>query len=200
MQTSSALAGSHRKGDAPTTETLSERYGMVPTALAPLVGRRHERLAVSDVLRNPEVRLLVLTGPGGVGKTRLALSVADSLQESFRDGMAFADLSPITRSDQVLPTIAAALNVRHSTTIPLLDAINATIRGRQILLVVDNFEHVADAALSLTDLLMANADLTILVTSRSVLSVYGEHVYPVPPMSVPVVPALANGTTLIRTL
>ena len=178
-----------------------ETEGEVPTALAPMVGRRRERLAVSDVLRNPEVRLLVLTGPGGVGKTRLALSVVEGLRDSFRDGIAFVDLSPISRSDLVLPTIAVNLGVRHSTNVPLLEAINATIRSRQLLLVIDNFEHVADAALLLTDLLMANPELTILVTSRSVLSVYGEHVYPVPPMSVPVAPADAPaGTPLTRTL
>jgi len=178
-----------------------ETEGSVPTALAPMVGRRRERTAVSDVLRNPEVRLLVLTGPGGVGKTRLALSVVEGLRESFRDGVSFVDLSPISRSDLVLPAIAGSLGVRHSSNVPLMDAINATIRSRQMLLVVDNFEHVADAALLLTDLLMANPDLTILVTSRSVLSVYGEHVYPVPPMSVPLVPGDAQaGTLLTRSL
>ncbi|MBA3274546.1 MAG: tetratricopeptide repeat protein [Chloroflexia bacterium] len=175
--------------------------GIVPTALAPMVGRRRERLAVSDVLRNPEVRLLVLTGPGGVGKTRLAWSVVEGVRDSFRDGVSFVDLSPISRSDLVLPTIAGSLGVRHSANVPLMDAINTTIRARQMLLVVDNFEHVADAALLLTDLLMANPELTILATSRSVLSVYGEHVYPVPPMSVPTLPDDAQaGTPLTKLL
>ena len=195
MQTTTVTSDSGRVSESP-----DHVPGLVPVALAPMVGRRRERVAVSDMLRNPEVRLLVLTGPGGVGKTRLALSVAESLHDSFRDGVAFVDLSPITWSDQVLPTIAAALSVRHSATVPLVDAINATIRGRQILLVVDNFEHVADAALTLTDLLMVNPELTILVTSRSVLSVYGEHVYPVPPMQVPVVPEGATGAGVPRTL
>jgi non-specific serine/threonine protein kinase len=194
----------HASSPASTTaarDSQRDTEGVVPTALAPMVGRRRERLAVSDVLRNPEVRLLVLTGPGGVGKTRLALSVVESVRESFRDGVSFVDLSPISRSDLVLPTIAGSLGVRHSTNMPLIDAINATIRSRQMLLVVDNFEHVADAALLLTDLLMANPDLTILATSRSVLSVYGEHVYPVPPMSVPVLPDDAPaGTALTRSL
>jgi len=186
---------------APAGNGVPEHDAAVPTTLAPLVGRRRERIAVSDVLRNPEVRLLVLTGPGGVGKTRLALSVIDGLRGAFRDGVYFVDLSPIGRSDLVLTTIAGALGVRHSTNVPLIDAINATIRSRQMLLVIDNFEHVADAALLLTDLLMANPELTIMVTSRSVLSVYGEHVYPVPPMSVPVVPDDAPpGTSLTRSL
>lgn len=182
-------------------EPPDDSEGIVPAALTPMVGRRRERIAVSDVLRNPEVRLLVLTGPGGVGKTRLALSVVDGLRDSFRDGVWFVDLSPISRSDLVLPTIAGSLGVRHSGNIPLMDAIHTTIRSRQMLLMVDNFEHVADAALVLTDLLMANPDLTILVTSRSVLSVYGEHVYPVPPMSVPVAPTnVPAGAALTRSL
>ncbi len=173
----------------------------VPIALAPLVGRRRERLAVSDFLRNPEVRLLVLTGPGGVGKTRLAFSVIDTVRESFPDGVFFIDLSPINHPDHVLPTIAAGLGVRSSSNIPLMRAITATIRSRRILLVVDNFEHVADAALVLPDLLMSNPELTIMVTSRSVLSVYGEHVYPVPPMTIPLVPDDAQpGNALTRSL
>ncbi|MDQ3656456.1 MAG: hypothetical protein M3457_15455, partial [Chloroflexota bacterium] len=85
----------------PGREGQLEPEGSVPTALAPMVGRRRERTAVSDVLRNPEVRLLVLTGPGGVGKTRLALSVVEGLRESFRDGVSFVDLSPVSRSDLV---------------------------------------------------------------------------------------------------
>lgn len=173
----------------------------VPNTLAPLVGRRRERIAVSDFLRNPEVRLLVLTGPGGVGKTRLAQSVIETVRESFPDGIYFVDLSPINHADNVLLTIAAGLGVRHSATVPLMTAINTTIRDRRILLVVDNFEHVADAALLLPDLLMPNPELTIMVTSRSVLSVYGEHVYPVPPMSIPVVPEEVQASgLLLRTL
>ena len=105
--------------------------GSIPNALAPMVGRRRERLAVSDFLRNPEIRLLVLTGPGGVGKTRLALSVVDALRESFPDGVCFVDLSPLSRSDLVLPTIADNLGVRLSTNVPLINAINATIRSRR---------------------------------------------------------------------
>ena len=177
----------------------SER--VLPSALASFIGRERERTAISDLVRNPEVRLLVLTGPAGVGKTRLALSVADAVRESFRDEIAFVDLASIALPDQVLTSIATALGVRNSASIPLIDAIRGALRSRRLLLVIDNFEHVTDAAHVLTDLLMANPGLTILVTSRSVLSVYGEHVYPVPPMSVPTLPEHGTRTPrLTRTI
>lgn len=163
----------------------------LPAALTPLVGRLRERTGVADLIRNPEVRLLVLTGPGGVGKTRLALNVADTVRDAFRDGVCFVDLAPIPDAGQVLPTIASALAVRNSSSMPLIDAVQATLRSRTLLLVIDNVEHVTAAASLLTDLLIANPGLTILATSRSVLSIYGEQVYPVPPMSIPVIPESA---------
>jgi len=178
-----------------------ETKSALPTALASFVGRDRERTAISDLIRNPEVRLLVLTGPAGVGKTRLALCVADAVRESFRNEVAFVDLAPIIHPDQVLTSIATALGVRNSASIPLIDAIGATLRSRKLLLMIDNFEHVTDAGHVLTDLLMANPGLTILATSRSVLSVYGEHVYPVPPMSVPTLPEHGTPTPrLARTI
>jgi len=156
--------------------------------MTPLVGRLRERMAVADLTRNPEVRLLVLTGPGGVGKTRLAVAVGGTVREAFRDGVCFVDLAPIPNAEQVLPTIASALAVRGTSSVPLIDAVQATLRSRHLLLIIDNVEHVAGAASLLTDLLIANPELTILATSRSVLSVYGEQVYPVPPMSIPMIP------------
>ncbi|MDQ3539256.1 MAG: AAA family ATPase, partial [Chloroflexota bacterium] len=177
--------------DEPTPETP------LPADLTPLVGRFRERTAVADLIRNPEVRLLVLTGPGGVGKTRLALNVASTVRDAFRDGVCFVDLAPIPHANQVLPTIASALAVRNSSSVPLIDAVQATLRSRTLLLVIDNVEHVTAAASLLTDLLIVNPGLTILATSRSVLSIYGEHVYPVPPMSIPMIP---DGGTKSRQL
>lgn len=178
--------------DARDAGAILEHVGMpeplLPAALTPLVGRLRERMAVADLIRNPEVRLLVLTGPGGVGKTRLAVAVGGAVREAFRDGVCFVDLAPIPNADQVLPTIASALAVRGTSSVPLIDVVQATLRSRHLLLIIDNVEHVASAASLLTDLLIANPELTILATSRSVLSVYGEHVYPVPPMSIPMIP------------
>jgi non-specific serine/threonine protein kinase len=172
-----------------------------PHTLAPLVGRHRERQAVSDFLRNPDIRLLVLTGPGGVGKTRLAQSVIETVADAFPGGSLFVDLSPLSGADQVLVAIANALGIRDSADVPVLNLINAALRSRRLLLVIDNFEHVADAALYLPDLLMSNPGLTIMVTSRSILSVYGEHVYPVPPMSVPPVPDdISVDDALLRSL
>ncbi len=187
--------------DDHSEDLLTPEQVTYPFALAPLVGRRRERQAVADFLRNPDIRLLVLTGPGGVGKTRLAMSVIESVADAFPGGTVFVDLSPLSAPDQVLLAIANALGIRNTSDVPMMNLINAALRSRQVLLVIDNFEHVADAALHLPDLLMANPGLTIMVTSRSVLSVYGEHVYPVPPMPVPIVPDnLADDNTLLKSL
>jgi predicted ATPase/DNA-binding CsgD family transcriptional regulator len=189
------------EGAAPDADEPGARPSSLPAELTPLVGRFRERTAVADLIRNPEVRLLVLTGPGGVGKTRLALTVAATVRESFRDGVCFVDLAPIAQADQVLPTIAAALAVRNSSSMPLIEAVQATLRSRTMLLVIDNVEHVTAAASLLTDLLIANPGLTILATSRAVLSIYGEHVYPVPPMGIPVIPeGVGSSRQLTRTI
>jgi predicted ATPase/DNA-binding CsgD family transcriptional regulator len=192
MTASTEAGPSEHRADsvAPSIPEMPSTFATTapPTAITPLVGRKRETAAVADMLHNPEVRLLVLTGPGGVGKTRLALTVAGAIGDRYRDGVAFVDLAPLTRSSQVMAAIAAALGVRHSTTVSPMDAIIATIRTRRLLLVIDNIEHVADAALELPDLLMVCSGLTILATSRWVLSIYGEHVFPVPPLAIPPVP------------
>src|SRR3954451_24803450 len=109
-----------------------------------LIGRTRERAALRDLLVGAGARLLTLTGPGGIGKTRLALAVAADLAGTFRDGARFVDLAAVTDVELVVPAIAAAVDVADNPDEPLLDALVHALRPRDLLLVIDNFEHVLD--------------------------------------------------------
>lgn len=158
---------------------------MLPAASSPFVGRVHEVEAVCARLAEPGTRLLTLTGPGGIGKTRLALQVATVLEAKYADGVRFVDLGPLTDPSLVLPTIAAAFGIAESVhQSPVLRFAEA-LRARQLLLVLDNFEQVTSAAVEIEHLLAACPTLTILVTSRAVLHLAREREYHVPPLTVP---------------
>ena len=116
---------------------------MPPT---PLIGREREIAAVAALLGDPTVRLVTLTGPGGVGKTRLALRVAADAAAAFADGVAFVDLAPVADPDLVAPTVATALGVREAGDRPIAERLAAALRDRDLLLVLDNFEQVIEAA------------------------------------------------------
>jgi predicted ATPase/DNA-binding SARP family transcriptional activator/Tfp pilus assembly protein PilF len=147
-----------------------------------LLGRERELEQLRDLLRRGDVRLLVLAGAGGSGKTRLALEAARELSDSFANGAAFVDLAPLRDPDLVVGTIARALGIQELSG-QSLEALKAALRPRELLLVLDNAEHLRAAAPTYVELLAHARHLTLLVTSRAVLHVSGEHVYPVEPLA-----------------
>ncbi len=157
----------------------------LPRPLTSLVGRDREVAAARAFLLEASCRLLTLTGPGGVGKTRLALRVAASLTNHFADGVVFIPLAPIAGADLVLPTIAQTFGLRDSPDRQLSERLATALRDRQLLLVLDNLEHVVEAASDVAALLAACPALHILVTSRVRLRLSGEQEFPVQPLPLP---------------
>jgi predicted ATPase/class 3 adenylate cyclase len=156
-----------------------------PLKATPFVGREREVAGVREMLRPEHVRLLTLTGPGGIGKTRLALQAAADLLEEFPDGVFFVPLAAITDPALVIPTIAQTLQVREAGGTPLLDVLKEHLQDKHLLLVLDNFEQVLEAAAPVADLLAAAPQLKVLATSRASLRLSIEQQYPVPPLSLP---------------
>ncbi len=165
-----------------SVETLSSH---LPIPLTPLINRERELAAAEVMLRNREVRLLTFTGPGGVGKTRLAGEVARTLQGEWRDGAHFVHLAGVSDPALVAPAIAWALGIRDAGDRPAATTLLEELSHREALVVLDNFEQVESAAPLLTDLLTAGSGLQLIVTSRTVLRLSGEHHFPLSPLAFP---------------
>jgi predicted ATPase/DNA-binding SARP family transcriptional activator len=159
--------------------------GNLPVPPSPLIGRDVELVAVMAMLREPDVRLATLTGPGGTGKTRLAIAAAEELQREYEDGVYFVDLSALDDAELVPATIAGALGVREAAGQAIELTLKNALRERQLLLVLDNFERVVGAGRLIGELLAAGRQVKVIATSRTVLRLRGEHEYPVPPLPVP---------------
>jgi predicted ATPase/class 3 adenylate cyclase len=168
----------------PPLKSLDARPNNLPLQLTRFIGRQEQVAEIRRRLLNG-ARLLTLTGPGGTGKTRLALEVAAETLTAFEDGAWFVDLAPITDSTLVISTIAEILGVKEKPGRPLQDALETTLKDRAMLVVLDNFEQVVDAGAAVERLLQAAPRLKVLVTSRAVLHRYGEQEFPVPPLDLP---------------
>ena len=157
----------------------------VPLPFTTLIGREHEVQQVCTLLMNPDVRLLTVTGPGGIGKTRLALQVALDVQHTFPDGYCFVPLAHIDTPQQAVLTIAQSLGLSETRKRLQFEHLQSFLRDKHLLLLLDNFEQVLAAAALLPELLSACPTLKILLTSRAVLRVQGEYEFLVPPLPVP---------------
>ena len=157
----------------------------LPAQTASFIGRENEIRAIKQHLSNPKVRLLTLSGVGGAGKTRLALQVAADMVDDFEHGVFFVPLAALNDRELVLPTIAKAFDLREGTGRSLQEQLKDYLREKQMLLVLDNFEQVLDAAPLVIDVLTVAPQLKVLVTSREALRLSGETEYPVPPLSIP---------------
>lgn len=184
-QRASFLAAARRRRQSPRPAVQLKNTTPLPLPHTRLVGRDEDLSVVIDMLHHERTRLLTLSGPAGVGKTRLAIAAASRLHDAFADGIVFVDLAPVREPSLVLSTIAAALGLRDQGTVPLAEALRGLVSNRHVLLVIDNFEHLLPAAPVVSELLQSGPNLQMLVTSRGPLRLRGEREYPVGPLPTP---------------
>lgn len=196
-----ALQAAARRPIAPTPAAFEDHDAPLPPELCPLtplLGRAQEVATICTLLRRPDVRLLTLVGPGGVGKTRLAVQAAANLWPAFADHVAIVSLAPLRDPELVVAAIAQAVGVKETGSRPLLAGLCAALGGKEILLLLDNFEHVLEAAPAIVDIVSAGPRVKVLVTSREALRLRGEREIDVPPLETPPRSASSDRAALAR--
>lgn len=185
MKANSELVTPNSPMESSRLRPLDAVPGNLPASLIPLFGRERETATLRQLLVRDDMHLVTITGPGGVGKTSLALRVAYEAQDSYPDGVFFVSLAPISDPTLILPTIAQTLNLPESPRRLWLDSLKDYLRDRQLLLLLDNFEQIMTAAPLLTELVSASAGLRLLITSREALRVRGEQEFLLSPLALP---------------
>src|SRR6266851_1623942 len=181
-----------------SSDQAKDRLHNLPVQVTPFIGREQEVAAACSLVRRTEVRLVTLTGTGGIGKTRLGLEIADCLFDVFADGVCFVPLAPISNPTLVVAAIAQALGIKEARGLSLLDLLKSFLQNKHSLLLLDNFEQVVAAAPVLSELLTTCPYLKIVVTSRAVLHIQGEHEFPVPPLALPDMAHLPGSEALMQ--
>ncbi len=180
----------------PPLRTRPGLSGNLPVESNALIGRDEEVEAVRRLLQDAAVRVVTLTGPGGTGKTRLALQIARGLADAFPDGAYFVALAPISDPDLLASSISGVLGIRESPARPVLESVKESLEHKQLLLVLDNFEQIVTAAPVVAELLAGCHGLQVLITSRVVLHLSVEHEFQVPPLDLPDLARLPDPTAL----